>query len=117
MTSRSIPGRRSGPARSQQLTLGAVALAPLALGLLLWLVVPRFLDPLMDNRVTIAGAPLGVALGAVFALLTAVAVLIAVRVRSWLLAGLAVALLSGLAFYLVLLAPAIVLVVIGLGGS
>jgi hypothetical protein len=108
---------RPGPSPLQQGLLLGLALAPLGLAAFLWLVAPGFLDPFWDRRVALAGVPLGFWLIGMFVAMTALAVLIALRVRSVILAGVAVVLLAGMALYLVILGPAMVLIVIGLGST
>ena len=108
---------RPGPSPTQQLVLGVVALAPLSLGIFLWLVAPAFVDPIWDERVALFGVPLGLTLLVLVVAITALAVLVAVRVRSKLVAAVLVTLLAGVGLYLVLLAPALVLIVIELGST
>ena len=92
-----------------------IALGPLALGVFLWLAAPGFLVPLGDQRVSLAGLPGGWLLVVLFAAMTAVAVTVAITVRSALVAAVVVVLLTGISFWLVILGPAIVLIAIGLG--
>jgi hypothetical protein len=106
---------RSGPPGIQQGILVGIALAPLALLLFLALAAPGFLDPLADQSVAVAGLPLGWLIVGLFAALTAMAVVVALTVRSAIGAGLFVVVAAGFALWLVILGPAIVLIASGLG--
>jgi hypothetical protein len=104
----------TGPARSQQVLLLAVALAPLALLVFLLLASPAFLEPFADERVAIAGLALGLWIVGLLALLTTIAVGAAIFVRNTLAAVLVVVVLASVAFWVVVLGPATVLIVINL---
>ena len=104
----------TGPARSQQVLLLAVALAPMALVVFLLLASPTFLEPFTDERVAIAGLPLGLWIVGLLALLTTIAVGAAIFVRNTLAAVLVVVVLTSVAFWVVVLGPATVLIVTNL---
>jgi hypothetical protein len=110
----SAPSVSLGPSPRQRWPLAVIALSPLALAIFLLVVAPGFLDPMWDDRVAVAGFPLGSVLMALSVVLTIVAVVVATRVRSTLVAAIVTTLIAGAALWIVILGPAVVLIVIGL---
>jgi len=100
------PGLSSGSAI--RMVLG---LSPVWLFLYLAVAVPRFLDPVFEDRVAMLGFPMGLVLVAIAMLWTG-AGLVALRARrSFFGASMALLLFAGPASVLVLVAPALILAV------
>jgi hypothetical protein len=96
-------------------TIGTlIALIPVVLAGVLLLLAPGFFAPLFDDRQGVLGAPIGLAFIALFAALTGLGVAIVRRFRSAAAIVVVVVACVGPAVFIVILAPAIVLIAINL---
>ena len=92
----------------------SIGLFPLWLTLILVVLARSFFDPMLTNKVAIAGLPIGVAIFVVIGLLTIVGTLAIWRARSSLGVAVAMTLFTTPAVILVILGPAIALVMTNL---
>jgi hypothetical protein len=93
-----------------------VSLIPIGLVLFLALVAPSFLTPLLDPRATLFGLPAMIGFLGALAALFAINILVARASRSRLIVGLVLGATTVIAMFLVVVAPAIILITISLKG-
>jgi len=93
-----------------------VSLIPIGLVLFLAVVAPSFLAPLLDPRATLFGLPAMIGFLAGLAGLFAINLLVARASPSRLIVGLVLGATTVIAMFLVVLAPAIILIMISLEG-
>ena len=92
-----------------------VALAPLLLAIVLTLLAPGFTAPYFDDRIMVAGMPIGLVLLALISALTAIGVLVVRVFRSWLAVVVCVVLCVMPALFVLVFGPAVILIAINLG--
>ena len=105
---------RSRGADPARIVRYAIAVSPLVFALALTLVVPGFLSPLADNRISLLGLPGGAFLLAPVLLLVTLGILAVRFVRQIVLVALVLLVTTPIAMMLVLIGPAIVLIMINL---
>ena len=93
----------------------AIALIPIGLATLLWLMASAFYQPLFDERITVLAVSPAVAFLVALAVLAAIGALVVRHVRQAALVGLARFVTTSAGLFLVVLAPAILLILIDLG--
>jgi hypothetical protein len=91
-----------------------IAGLPALLAVLLLVLFPGFMYPLFDDRIAVLGMPLGLVLLAFVFALSGVGILVVAVARSWLVLALVVIGLVAPALFLLILAPAVVLITINL---
>ncbi len=106
----------AAPAPGSSTGLIVASFVPIGFAIVLGVVAPGFYEPLLDDRVNVAGLPALVPFAGALLVLLAIDLLVIALVRSSFVQGLVLALTTTAGVFLVILAPAFARIAVNLDG-